>query len=216
MTRRNRTYEKLVERAAEQHGFLRIQDAEELGVAPAYLRKLVTQGRLEHRERGIYRLLAIPATVHDEFQEAAFLAPDGVIAGEAAIALWGLADVNPREIEVILPRQVRRTNPRNVRFRQKKLAPRQVDDVEGIRVLAVDVAIHDMVVRGTEGGLVEQAIANAYRRGLIGETAAARLRVLLADRSALSMTSCSTEQVELPSRQLNTSIGPSSSSSSRR
>ncbi len=180
-------YDRLVELAADQHGFVRTEQAEEAGVRPDYLRRLAMKGRLERRAQGLYRLTALPVGPLDEYHEAVLAARgEGVVAGDAALALWGLADVNPREIEVILPagQRVRRANDHRFRLRQRRLHPAQIDSVEGIRVLAPQAAIAEAIATGLEGKMVEQAIANARRRELIGEIGAARLRVQLADRNA--------------------------------
>jgi len=97
-------YDRLVELAADKHGFVRTEDAKEAGVRPDYLRRLAMKGRLERRAQGLYRLTALPVGPLDEYHEAVLAARgEGVVAGDAALALWGLTDVNPREIEVILP-----------------------------------------------------------------------------------------------------------------
>ena len=179
-------YDRLVELAADQHGFVRTEQAEEAGVRPDYLRRLAMKGRLQRRAQGLYRLTALPVGPLDEYHEAVLAARgEGVVAGDAALALWGLADVNPREIEVILPagQRIRRANDHRFRLRQRRLHPDQIDSVEGIRVLAPQAAIAEAIATGLEGKMVEQAIANARRRELIGELGAARLRVQLADRN---------------------------------
>ena len=179
-------YDRLVELAADQHGFVRTEQAEEAGVRPDYLRRLAMKGRLERRAQGLYRLTALPVGPLDEYHEAVLAARgEGVVAGDAALALWGLADVNPREIEVILPagQRVRRANDHRFRLRQRRLHPAQIDSVEGIRVLAPQAAIAEAIATGLEANMAEQAIANARRRELIGELGAARLRVQLADRN---------------------------------
>lgn len=179
-------YDRLVELAADQHGFVRTEEAEEAGVRPDYLRRLAMTGRLERRAQGLYRLTALPVGPLDEYHEAVLAARgQGVVAGDAALALWGLADVNPREIDVILPagQRVRRANDRRFRLRQRRLDPEQIDQVEGIPVLAPQAAIEEAIASGLEGDMVEQAIANARRRELIGELGAARLRVQMADRN---------------------------------
>ena len=182
-----KTFEKLVEAAADQHGFVRIEDVEPLGINPVYLRKLHQAGRLERRAQGLYRLPAIPPTAEDEYHEAVLQARgEGVIAGDAALALRDLADVNPRWIDVVLPagQRVRRQHDRRYRFRRRKLTPDQIDQHNGIRVLTPKEAIAEAIDGGIAGGLAEQAIRTALGRELINELAAARLRVRLADRNA--------------------------------
>ncbi len=181
------TFDRLVGLAAERHGFVRTEEAEKAGIRPDYLRRLAMTGRLERRAQGLYRLTALPVGPLDEYHEAVLAARgEGVVAGDAALALWGLADVNPREIEIILPagQRVRRANDRRFRLRQRRLDPYQIDQVEGIPVLAPQAAIEEAIAKGLEGNIVEQAITNARRRELVGELGAARLRVLLADRNA--------------------------------
>lgn len=184
--RRRRIFETIVERAAEQHGLFGVADARELDIDPGYLRKMAAAGKLEHRWRGVYRVRAIPMTTRDEFHEAVFWAGQGaVVAGEAALALWDLADVNPRQIEIALfrGRAARREhhNPR-VRLLRHRVAPNDVDEVDNIPVVNAKTAIAQAITGGTDSGLVRQAITAARGRQLVGEVAEARLRVALDER----------------------------------
>ncbi len=181
------TYDRLVEIAADQHGFVQVKDARDAGIRPDYLRRLAMTGRLERRAQGLYRLTAIPAGPLDEYHEAVLTARgEGVVAGDAALALWGLADVNPREIDVILPagQQVRKAHDHRFRIRQQRLRPDHIDQVDGIPVLTPQAAIHQAIINGLEGNMVRQAITNAKGRELISELGAARLLVQLAERNS--------------------------------
>jgi predicted transcriptional regulator of viral defense system len=183
LTLSTHTYDRLVEVAAAQHGMIRPADAEAAGVKPVYLRKLVTTGRAQHLARGLYRIVAIPPTPNDEFHEAVLWANgDGVIGGEAALALWDLADVNPRRIEVVLPPayQLRRTQ-RAERYAilHRALEIEDIDYIDNIPVVRPGIAIAQAVKLGVDGGLIEQAIANARARFMIDALSEARLRVLL-------------------------------------
>jgi len=178
--------ERLIGQAAEQHGFVRTADAAEIEVNPAALRKLAAAGRLEHRSWGLYRLVAFPSTQNDEFHEAVLWANGvGVVGGEAALALWDLADVNPSKIEIIVPPnyQPRRLGRDRYKIRRRKLADVDVETVDNIPVITARVAISDAVKAGVAGELIEQAIANARARKLIGLVTESRLRVQLADRT---------------------------------
>ncbi len=179
--------ERLFEWAAEQHGFVRTADAAEMKVNPAAMRKLAAAGRLEHRGWGLYRVVAFPSTQHDEFHEAVLWANGvGVVGGEAALALWDLADVNPNKIEIIVPPnyQPRRQGHDRYKTTRRKLAEADIETVDNIPVLAVRVAIADAIKTGVAGKLIEQAITNARGRKLIGLVTESRLRVQLADRTA--------------------------------
>jgi predicted transcriptional regulator of viral defense system len=183
---RGRTFEAVVERAAEQHGLFDVDNARELGIDPGYLRKMAATGKLQHRWRGVYRVRAIPVTARDEFHEAVFWAGQGaVVAGEAALALWDLADVNPRQIEVARfrgrPARREQDNPR-VRVQRHRVTAHDVDEVDNIPVVNAKTAIAQAITGGTDSGLVRQAITAARGRQLIGEVAEARLRVALDER----------------------------------
>lgn len=179
--------ERLIRWAAEQHGFVRTADAVKMKVNPAAMRKLAAAGRLEHRGWGLYRVTAFPSTQHDEFHEAVLWANGiGVVGGEAALALWDLADVNPRKIEIIVPPNYapRRQGHERYKTRRRKIADADIETVDNIPVLAVTVAIADAIKAGVAGTLIEQAITNARGRQLIGLVTESRLRVQLADRTA--------------------------------
>lgn len=179
-----RTYERLIERAATQHGFIRTADLDELTIPQVYVRKLTAAGRAEHRARGLYRITALPVTANDEYHEAVLWAgDDAAIAGEAALALWGLADVNPRRIEVIVAsgHRVRRQTDRYL-VTSADLGADDVDFVDDIPVVVPAVAIRQVIDRGIDATLIEQAIQTAAGRGFLNRISEARLRVALDDR----------------------------------
>ena len=179
--------ERLIRWAAEQHGFVRTADAVKMKVNPAAMRKLAAAGRLEHRGWGLYRVTAFPSTQHDEFHEAVLWANGvGVVGGEAALALWDLADVNPRKIEIIVPPNYapRRQGHERYVTKRRKIADADIETVDNIPVLTVTVAIVDAIRAGVAGTLIEQAITTARGRQLIGLVTESRLRVQLADRTA--------------------------------
>jgi predicted transcriptional regulator of viral defense system len=186
---RRQTFDMLVQRAAEQHGLVSTDDARELGIDPAYLRQMAASGRLEHLWRGVYRVRAIPVGAHDELHEAVFWAGLGaVIAGETALGLWGLADVNPRKVELALTegRPSRRTvRNERVRILAGRVPSQDTDEVDNIPVVNAKTAIGQAIVGGTDSGLVLQAVASARGRQLIGEVTEARLRVALDDRDRM-------------------------------
>lgn len=185
MVRAN-TFERILATATEQHGYVRASDATALGVDPVNLRKFAAEGRLEHRGWGLYRLAAMPVTAHDEYHEAVLWPKrEGVIAGEAALALWDLADVNPRQIEVVVPPEYnpRRRAPKRFKFIRRALAEEDIDEVDYIAVLTPRAAIRDAIRAGLPGQLIEQALTTARRRELIDPITEARLRVELADRN---------------------------------
>jgi predicted transcriptional regulator of viral defense system len=191
MDQPTKTFDRLVEVAATQHGFLTTANADDLGIPQAYLRRLAQTSRAQQRYRGIYRLTAIPVTALDEFHEAVLWAGEGAaVGGEAALDLWELADVNPRQIDVVVPRgrRVRRHDTGRFRVRNRNLRNRDFDFVDGVPVVTPAIAIAQVIDDGLERGLIEQAIAKARRREVLDERTEARLRVALEDRRLVPKT----------------------------
>lgn len=185
----------LLEVAARQHGLFGVQQAAEVGVVDAVVRKLAARDVLERRAQGVYRIVAFPLGPAAEYMEAVLWAKGrGVIGGEAALVLWDLADVNPRRIDVVVPKSYRprRQGGDLYRVRRTDLAADEVDEVDGIPVVTPAVAIRQAVRDGVAADLVEQAIRRAEARELIGRQTAARLAVALYDRATTPTTRAAT------------------------
>ncbi|CAG4928657.1 MULTISPECIES: type IV toxin-antitoxin system AbiEi family antitoxin domain-containing protein [Acidithrix] len=178
------TLDVLLEIAIQQHGYVTVADARRVGVDPQRLRALALRGRAEQRERGLYRISLVPHRPHDNYAEAVLLGGDhGALAGEAALDLWDLADVNPRRIEVIVPPGLRiRRIRKDIVFLRRDVPRDQIDEVDDIRVVSPSLAIEIAMDEGVDGSLIDQAITNASRRELIGTRRAARLLAALDDK----------------------------------
>ena len=89
---------RLLDAAGVQRGYVTPQNARDLGVPPVELPKLAARGALEHRSYGLYRVAGYPYQRNDEYVEAVLWAGGGHISHDSALAVWELADVNPRRI----------------------------------------------------------------------------------------------------------------------
>jgi len=120
-----RTYRDTVrELALDQYGYVTTQDAADAGVPPVELPKLAARGRLVNVAYGVYRVTDIPITEYDQFAEALLRVGEGAfLHGESVLALFGLADVNPRSIKVAVPRRARPNLPPFVQLTQVTGAP---------------------------------------------------------------------------------------------
>ena len=176
----------LIELAAPQHGLFRVDQAADVGVGDVRVRKLAARGVLERRTQGVYRLPTFPIDDHTELMEAVLWAKGrGVIAGETAIGLWELADVNGRKIHLVVPPGYRpkARGGENYKIHHRRLDPGDIDEVQGVPTVTPAIAIRQAIAHGLAGDLVEQAIVRAQARELIGTETAARLRVTLYDRN---------------------------------
>lgn len=94
--------------ALDHYGYVTTKDAAEAGVPAIELPKLAARGGLENVAYGLYRVPDVPTTRYDQFAEALLRAGEGALLhGESVLALFGLADVNPRRIKVAVRKRTR-------------------------------------------------------------------------------------------------------------
>jgi len=171
-----RTYRAIVrEIALDHHGYVTTRDAAEAGVPAVELPKLAARGGLEHIAYGLYRVADVPATVHDQFAEALLRVGDGAyLHGESVLALFGLADVNPRRVKVAVPRRARPKLPPYIELTQVREAVRTTC-YEGLAAQPVADAI--LACRGRiETERLVGAAEQARGQGLLTTTEWRRVR----------------------------------------
>ncbi len=96
------------ELALDHYGYVTTRDAADAGVPGVELPKLAARGGLQNVAYGLYRVPDIPPTRYDQFAEALLRAGEGAfLHGESVLALFELADVNPRTIKVAVRRRAR-------------------------------------------------------------------------------------------------------------
>jgi len=92
----------------DNYGFVTTKEAAAAGVPAIELPKLAARGGLENVAYGLYRVADVPATAFDQFAEALLRVGEGAyLYGESVLALFGLADVNPRTVKVAVARRAR-------------------------------------------------------------------------------------------------------------
>lgn len=107
--------------AFDHYGYVTTKAAAEAGVPAVELPKLAARGGLDNVTYGIYRVTDIPPTPYDQFAEALLRAGEGAyLHGESVLALFGLADVNPKRVKVAVRRRTRATFPSFMELTQVK------------------------------------------------------------------------------------------------
>ncbi len=136
------TYRGIVrEIALDHYGYVTTKEAARAGVPAVELPKLAARGGLENVAYGLYRVPDIPPTAYDQFAEALLRAGQGAyLHGESVLALFGLADVNPRRIKVAVRRRTRPKLPAFVELTQVKGEARTTT-YEGLEAQPVAEAI---------------------------------------------------------------------------
>ncbi|MFZ2560521.1 MAG: hypothetical protein WAW91_02740, partial [Candidatus Nanoperiomorbaceae bacterium] len=101
------------------YGYVTTKAATDAGVPAIELPKLAARGGLTNVAYGLYRVPDIPLTRFDQFTEALLRVGEGAyLHGESVLALFGLADVNPRRIKVAVLRRVRAKLPAFIELTQ--------------------------------------------------------------------------------------------------
>lgn len=169
MTLKQTYRRRLRERALDQYGYVTTRDARTLGIPPGELRKLHHRGGLEHIGHGLYRFEDIPRTDRDQFMEAVLRVGDeAYLAGDAVLALHGLAFANPRRIRVATPRRERGRLPDFLEVvRQRDVQPDERTRYDGIPATTVARALLDCRGVLMEERLIDAA-QEAARTGLLG------------------------------------------------
>lgn len=169
-------YREIVrEIALDHYGYVTTKRAVEAGVPAVELPKLTARGGLENVAYGLYRVLDIPVTAYDQFAEALLRVGKGAyLHGESVLALFGLAEVNPRQIKVAVHRRARPKLPAwidliHVRDEERTMV------YEGMASQPVADAILECRGRIETGRLVEAA-KQARGEGLLTTTEWHRVR----------------------------------------
>jgi predicted transcriptional regulator of viral defense system len=168
----------LREIALDQYGYVTTKDAADAGVPPIELPKLAARGGLMNIGYGLYRVPDIPPHDLDEFAEALLRAGAGAfLYGESVLAVFGLADVNPRQIRVGVRRRTRAKVPDHV-----ELVPVEDDTTtthyEGLRSQTLADAILACQGRIERVRLLDAA-RQARKEGLLTTTEWTRVRKAL-------------------------------------
>jgi predicted transcriptional regulator of viral defense system len=174
-----RVWDRLVERAAEQHGYVTTRDARDLEIDPTQLRLMAARGRLERTGRGVYRVPLLPRGEHDDLAAAvAWAFGRGVLSHESALQLHGLTDVNPSRIHLTVPRDnhPRAAGGEMYRTHRRELAAADVTRVDTLPVTTIARTIRDCIATGTDPYQLRLAIDHAERDGTLRRAVAAGLR----------------------------------------
>ncbi|MGK0720748.1 type IV toxin-antitoxin system AbiEi family antitoxin domain-containing protein [Leucobacter sp. W1478] len=163
-------YRDLVrEIALDHYGYVTTQAAAAAGVPPVELPKLASRGGLNNIAYGLYRVADIPPTPFDQYAEALLrVGEDAYLHGESVLALFSLAEVNPRKVRVAVPRRARPRLPAYVELTQAKPGAR-ITHYEGLRAQPVADALLESRGRVQSERLIK-ATKQARAEGLLSTT----------------------------------------------
>ncbi len=178
-----REYDKVLDAAADQHGYLTTAQARMLGIRRDTIRKMAARDALERVSWGVYRVPTFPLSDFAPYMEAS-LWPAGVVGAishESALAIRELSDVNPSKVHLTVPKRfrVRREIPRHLVVHHADLAEEELTSVEGVPTTTVRRAIEDCHRKHLGPALLRQAIEEGQRQGYLRTEDVRELRELV-------------------------------------
>ncbi len=152
--------------AENQAGYFTAKQAKQAGYSRQRLYDFSKGGQFTRVEHGIYRLTYFPASRFEDLY-IAFLrtGPKSVISHESALSVYGLTDILPAKVHIIIPRTGSRRRT-NIQLHTNRLEPDEITAREGLSITTPARTIADAIASGVESNLIEQAITEALRRGL--------------------------------------------------
>lgn len=159
----------------EQYGYVTTAQALEEGVTKPALSMLVKRGRLERVAFGVYRVPQIAHTQYDRYMLAILWTgvSEAVLSHETALDAYAVCDINPTAIHVTVNRErrIRRSGGDGYVVHHQTVDPKQVGWWEGIPIVKLSTAIDQCIDSGVPSYLLDQAITQGARRGLlVGDT----------------------------------------------
>jgi predicted transcriptional regulator of viral defense system len=178
-----REYDRVLDTAADQHGYITTEQARTLGIQADTIRKMAARGALERVSWGVYRVPTFPQSPFAQYMEACLWPAGamGVISHESALAIRELSDVNPSKVHLTVPKhfRVRREIPRHLVVHNADLADEELASVEGVPTTTVRRAIEGCHRQHLGPALLRQAIEEGQRQGYLRADDAQKLRELV-------------------------------------
>lgn len=177
-------WNKAVDVATDQYGFITFRDLRGLGEDPARLRQWARRGGVTRVGHGIYRFDQIPTTPLDPYMLATLWpAGRGVLSHDTALELHDLCDINPGKIHISLPvsrgYRPRRRGGEHYVVHHDTLEESDMTWHEGIRIVKPAIAIRQGVEGSVPVHLLRQAIESAEKRGLASRPVLVELKTRL-------------------------------------
>jgi predicted transcriptional regulator of viral defense system len=169
-----KTYSRLALIAADQWGLVSRRQAEQAGVSPATLTRLVRDGVLERVTHGVFRLTAAPLAGHLELRAAWLqLAPEilawerrpdqGVVSHRSAAELYGIGNLPADTHEFTLPERRQSRRP-DVRLHNRQLPDSRMASVAGLPVVTPSRIASDLLWDREDPAAIAQIISEAIQQ----------------------------------------------------
>jgi predicted transcriptional regulator of viral defense system len=176
-------WDALFEIAQSQHGYFTTSQAASVGYSPQLLHKYLRNGTVTRVRRGVYRLVHFPASQEEDLVPL-WLWSDraGVFSHETALALQDLSDALPSRVHMTVPtawRDRRLKVPEGLVLLYADLEESDLGHAAVVPFTAAGRTLNDCIAEHFAPDLVQQAVVQARRRGLISRDEEAELLAAL-------------------------------------
>lgn len=179
-TRRPPDWDSLFEVAQGQDGYFTTAQAAHAGYSRPLLHKHLAGGKIVRARRGVYRVVHFPASDREDLVVLWLWGEQaGVFSHETALALHDLSDALPSKAHLTLPGGWRRRRlrvPAGLVLHFAEVGEKERTTFDAVPVTAPLRTLADCIDADLAPGLLDQAISQARRRGLITAAEVARLR----------------------------------------
>jgi len=179
-TRPDPDWNSLFEVALGQDGHFTTAQAALSGYSRPLLHKHLGGGRIVRVRRGIYRLVHFPTSDRENLVVSWLWSQQaGVFSHETALALHDLCDVLPDKLHLTLPARWRRRRlraPAGLVLHFADVTERDRSSFGAVPITAALRTLMDCIDADLAPGLLDQAVLQARRRGLITPRDAATIR----------------------------------------
>jgi predicted transcriptional regulator of viral defense system len=152
--------------AEDQGGYFSLSQAESVGIRRNQIYRDVERSKIERVYPGVFRLALFPASRFEEIYAAMVSAgKEGVVGFETALYVYGLSDIIPSEIHIIVPRSSSRRRA-HIKMHTNKLDEQDITSYEGFRITTVARTIVDVLASHGSRDQVQLAITQAISQGL--------------------------------------------------
>lgn len=176
----------LWDEAVDQHGFVTLAEARDLGLTRPAIDMLLARGRLERAASGVYRVPQVPETRYDPYMLAVLWtgAVEACLSHDTALDAYEVCDINPDRIHVTVRpgRRIRRAGGEGYAVHHQTLAANQVGWWQRIPTVTLPTAIDQCLRAGLPAYLLRQAITTAAERGALRPEIRTNLEVALETR----------------------------------
>lgn len=157
--------------AESQAGYFTTSQAAAAGYSRSLLSHHAAASTFLRVRRGIYRLARFPSSPWEDLYVAWLgCGPLAVVSHDSALAFLDLSDLLPSEVHVTVPRTSSRRRGR-LRLHTSELRPDEITLRDGLPVTTAARTIADVANAGLAAELVDQAVDEAWGRGLTNEAA---------------------------------------------